>query len=130
LKYYSNPQCFKEKNYITKFSTSLIFKKLVKKILKNNLKNKKKLKNKEEEEEEKQVNFGGGGGAGKALGKAKWFAHTSSSIWKKKPKNDYIGKKIIKKNYIEKYCSNSQCFFFNDRVKFSTSSIFEKNKQK
>jgi hypothetical protein len=32
--YYSNLQCFKEKNYITKFSTSSILKKLAKIILK------------------------------------------------------------------------------------------------
>jgi len=37
-KYCSNLQCFKEKNYIAKFSTSLIFKK----INKDNLKKKKK----------------------------------------------------------------------------------------
>jgi len=67
----------------------------------------------------------------KHAGKAKCFPHTSSSIWKKNPKITILRKKIIKKNHIEKYCSNLKCFFLkNDRAKFSTSSIFEKNKQK
>jgi len=43
-KYYSNPKCFKEKNYKAKFSTSLILKKikLTKTILKKQHKKKKK----------------------------------------------------------------------------------------
>jgi len=42
-KYYSNPQCFKEKNYKAKFSTSSILKKKSTKII---LKKKKKKKQK------------------------------------------------------------------------------------
>jgi hypothetical protein len=54
-KYCSNPHCFKEKNYITKFLTNLIFKKIGKDNFENKNKNKKIKKTKEEEEEE--VNF-------------------------------------------------------------------------
>jgi hypothetical protein len=43
-KYYSNSQCFKEKNYIANFSISSIFKKLVKIILKKKQKKLKKQK--------------------------------------------------------------------------------------
>jgi hypothetical protein len=42
--YYSNLQCFKEKNYIAKFSTSSILKKLAKIILKKKHRNKIKIK--------------------------------------------------------------------------------------
>jgi len=46
-KHCSNPQCFKEKNYKAKFSTSSILKKKsTKKILKKNTKNQRKKKKK------------------------------------------------------------------------------------
>jgi hypothetical protein len=52
---------------------------------------------------------------------------------KKKPRRTILEKKNHKKkkkNHIGKHCSNPQCFFFlNDKVKFSTSSILEKNKK-
>jgi len=44
--YYSNPQCFKEKNYIVKFSTSSIFKKISKDNFEKKIKKKKKKKKK------------------------------------------------------------------------------------
>jgi len=62
-------------------------------------------------------------------GKLSAFPTPLAQYKKKNPKVTILGKKIIKKNHIEKYCSNSQCFFLMT-VKFSTSSIFEKNKQK
>jgi hypothetical protein len=46
--------------------------------------------------------------------------------YEKKTEKDHFGKKIIKKEkkkHIGKHCSNPQCFFLNDKVKFSTSSI-------
>jgi len=48
--------------------------------------------------------------------------------YEKKTEKNHFGKKFIKrkkKNHIGKHCSNSQCFFLNNRAKLSTNSILE-----